>query len=84
VEGNRNFTLKLPEPLLHKLRVYAARRNQTMTDVINEAIRKTVEDDNEYEQAKQRLLTHLKNPPNLGTHGRITWTRDEIHDRRLR
>ena len=35
----------------------------------------------QYERAKQRLLARLENPPDLGTNGKITWTRDEIHER---
>lgn len=34
-----------------------------------------------YEQAHKRWLRDLKNPRNLGLGGKITWTRDELHER---
>lgn len=30
---------------------------------------------------QRRALSSLKRPPNLGTRGRRTWTRDELHER---
>jgi plasmid stability protein len=83
VKGHKNVTLSLPEPLLRKFRIYAATHDKSMTSLMTEAIRKMVEPahDKAYEEAKQRLLARLENPPDLGTHGKITWTRDEIHER---
>jgi len=77
----QNVTLSLPQPLLRKFRVYAAERNQSMTELMIEAIRRMVDEDDSREAARQRLLKRLENPPNLGTHGVIPWTRDEIYDR---
>jgi hypothetical protein len=34
-----------------------------------------------YEQAYRRWRRDMKTPPNLGTFGKITWTRDELHER---
>jgi hypothetical protein len=73
----------MPEPLLEELRISAAKRKQSMTTFIHNAIRKAIEHEGEYERAKKRMLARLENPPDLGTHGRITWTRDELHDREL-
>jgi hypothetical protein len=85
VKGHKNVTLSLPEPLLRKFRIYAATQNKSMTSLMTEAIQKIVEPhDEEYQKAKERLLARLENPPNLGTNGKITWTRDEIHDRGIR
>jgi len=74
-------TLSLPKPLLRKFRVYAAERNQSMSSLLAEEIRKLVTKDEEYEKAKRRFLARLKNPPGLGTGGKITWTRDELYER---
>jgi len=38
----------------------------------------------ERERAKRSLLARLKKPPDLGTYGKITWTRDEIYELRGR
>ncbi len=34
-----------------------------------------------YELARKRALRDLRNSRDLGTHGNITWTRDELHER---
>jgi predicted transcriptional regulator len=80
----KNFTLRIPDGLLAKLRVYAAGRNESVTTVINAAIRQTVSAHDERDAAKRRILERLKNPPDLGTHGKIDWTRDELYYRVVR
>jgi len=35
----------------------------------------------EYERARRRFLARMKKGYNLGTNGRVTWTRDELHER---
>jgi plasmid stability protein len=80
---NRNLTINLPEPLIRKLRVCAAERNQSMTAVVKEAIERTVDDNREAARkaAGKRLVERLRNSPNRGIGGKITWTRDELYDR---
>jgi predicted nucleic acid-binding protein len=34
-----------------------------------------------YGRARRRAADLLENPPNLGTFGKTTWTRDELHER---
>jgi hypothetical protein len=79
--GYKNVTLSLPEPLLRKFRVYAASHNQSMTSLVVEAMRKLVENEEEEELAHRRFVELMKNAPDRGTGGKITWTRDEIHER---
>ena len=79
--NNRNLTVNLPEPLLRKLRVCAAMRNESMTAVIREAIERAVEESGEGQKAARRLVRRLKNSPDRRVGGRIAWTRDELHER---
>jgi len=81
VKEHRNVTLSLPEPLLRRLRVYAATRNESMTSVAAEAIRALIERDESSAAANRRLLERMRNAPDRGIGGKITWTRDEIHER---
>jgi predicted nucleic acid-binding protein len=39
------------------------------------------EGDDAYDRARERALEDLKNPRDLGTFGKINWTRDELHER---
>jgi plasmid stability protein len=81
--GHKNLTLSLPEPLLQRLRVYAAQHNRSMTELMEQAIRKMIVEDTEgkYEAAHKRLVEQMRNAKPLGTGGKITWTRDELHER---
>ena len=81
MKDHRNVTLSLPEPLLRKFRVHAASRNQSMSAIMTEAIRNLTERDDRVEAANRRLIAQIRNAPDLGTHGKITWTRDELHGR---
>ena len=77
---HKNVTLSLPEPLLRKFRVYAAKQNKSMTNIMTEAIERMVQPDDEYEAARKRLIEGMRNARDLGTGGKITWTRDELYD----
>lgn len=76
-----NVTLSLPDALLHKFRIYAATRNQSMTSLAAQAIRDLMERDQQTAAAKRRFLGRIRNAPDRGTGGTIRWTRDELHER---
>ena len=79
--AHKNVTLSLPEPLLRRFRVYAASRNQSMTQLMAEAIRTLMDKETERLAANRRILARMENARDLGTGGVITWTRDELHER---
>ena len=81
MKAHRNVTLSLPEPLLRRLRVYAATRNESMTSVMAEAIRALMERDEQTAAANRRLIERMRNAPDRGTGGVIGWTREEMHER---
>jgi hypothetical protein len=81
VKTHKNVTLSLPEPLLRKFKVYAASRNRSMTNLVAEAINKLISQDDRTEKARRDFLESIRNAPDRGTKGRITWTRDELHER---
>ena len=78
---HKNVTLSLPEPLLRRFRVFAAERNQSMTSVMAEAIQGMIDADAQSERSKRRFLERIRNAPDRGTGGRITWTRHELYER---
>ena len=73
------MTLSLPEPLLRRFRVYAAERNESMTSLMSEAIRKMMDENGEAERAKRRMIERMRNSPNRGV---IPWNREEIYEQR--
>jgi hypothetical protein len=78
---HQNVTLSLPEPLPRRFRIHAASRNQSMTSLMAEGIRQMLDQERDSEKTKHRLLRRMSNAPGRGTRGRITWTREELHDR---
>jgi metal-responsive CopG/Arc/MetJ family transcriptional regulator len=81
VKDQTNVTLSLPEGLLRRFRVYAASRNQSMSSLMTIAVRQMIDQDAQTRAAKRRFLERIRNAPDRGTKGRITWTRDELHER---
>jgi HAMP domain-containing protein len=79
--SHKNVTLSLPEPLLRRFRVYAAERNESMTHLMAEAIRKMLDEQGDAEKAKRRMLDRMRNSPGRGTGSKITWTRAELYER---
>jgi hypothetical protein len=52
-----------------------------MTSVMSEAIRKLMDQDEQRDKAKRRFLERIRNAPDRGTGGRVSWTRDELYER---
>jgi len=78
----QNVTLSLPKLLLKKAKVIAARREKSLSELLRESLEEKVREANGYKKARQKQLKLLKEGLDLGTKGRITTTRDEVHDRR--
>jgi plasmid stability protein len=79
---SRNLTINLPEPLIQKLRIHAAKNNRSMTAVVKEAVERVVDEDAEAARAAgRRLVERLRKSPGRGIGGKITWTRDELYER---
>ena len=81
MSNHKNVTLSLPEPLLRRFRVYAAERGESMTSLMTQAIQKMIAEDQQYEKAKRRFLERIRNAPDRGIGEKISWTREEVHDR---
>ena len=77
----QNVTLRLPTALLRRLKRLAAERETSISALLVAALDDAVGRDRRYDAAKLRALSLLRQPLNLGTHGRIPWSRDELHQR---
>ena len=77
----QNVTLSLPKTLLRKAKIVAAQEEKSLSELMREVLRGKVEQQTGYERAKQRHLALLKKGLNLGTKGRSSYTREELHDR---
>ena len=79
---NQNITLAVPKTLLRKFKRLAVDREKSVSAFVRELMEDALRSTDSYEQARKQALEDLKRPLDLGTHGKITWTRDELHERR--
>ncbi len=77
----RNITLSIPDDVLRRLKIAAAKRETSVSAMLTEALRQLVDEEDGYAEARRRMLADLKTGYKLGTQGRIPWTREELHER---
>jgi ribbon-helix-helix CopG family protein len=78
----QNITLALPKELLRRLKRLAMDRETSVNSLMRELAEDALRRGDSYERARNQALDDLRHPRNLGTQGKPTWTRDEIHERR--
>ena len=77
--SKQNITLSLDKDLIRQARLLSARKSTSISKLLSEELERLVRDDEQYEQAKRRALAAMKRGFDMG--GRITATRDQLHDR---
>jgi hypothetical protein len=81
VGQTQNITLSVPRELLKTIKRLAADRETSVSALLTEALARLADEDRRYSAARKRALTALGVPPSLGTGGRASWTRDQLHER---
>lgn len=81
VADNQNITLSVPRELLKRVKRVAADRDTSVSALMTEALDRLADEDRRYAAARKRALAALKSVRSLGTQGRRTWSRDELHER---
>jgi len=77
----QNITLAIPKDLLQKAKRIAVDRHQSVSGLLTAMIVDLVSSEESYVQARDRQLALLATGLDLGTQGRVSWTRDELHER---
>jgi predicted transcriptional regulator len=81
MEERQNITLSLPVALLRRVKRLAAQRETSVTALMVEALRRVSDEDQRFAAARRRNLAALAAARALGSGGRASWTRDELHER---
>lgn len=81
MSDTQNITLSLPRALLKRVKRVAADRDTSVSALMTEALDRLTDEDRRYSAARKRALAALRSPRSLGTKGRRTWSRDELHER---
>lgn len=77
----QNITLSISRDVLKRVKRLAVERETSISALMIEALTRLTDEDRRYAAARRRALAAMKNAPSLGTRGRRTWTRDELHER---
>lgn len=80
--NRQNLTISLPRSLLRKAKVFAARKEKSLSELLREALEERIREETGYERARQRQVRLLRTGYDLGTKGRIATSREELHARR--
>ncbi len=76
------ITLSLPTDIVRDVERIAHERNISIDRLMAELLSQLVQLDAEYTAAKEDHLSILAKNFNLGTNGKQSWSRDDLHERR--
>jgi predicted transcriptional regulator len=77
----RNVTITIPQDLLRQLKIVAAKQDTSISAMVTKALRQIADEENGYAKARRGMLEDLRKGFSLGTRGKISWTRDDLHER---
>jgi hypothetical protein len=80
--ASANVTVSLPSELIKEARHIAVERGLSLSALVADIIRNLVTTEDEHEASMKRLMKILDKGFHLGTNGHISWTREELHERR--
>jgi hypothetical protein len=78
----QNVTLSISKHLLKQAKIMAASQDKSLSQLLRETLEQRVREESDYDKARKRQLRLLKRGFDLGTKGRISTSRDELHVRR--
>ncbi|MEW6003500.1 MAG: CopG family transcriptional regulator [Nitrospirota bacterium] len=77
----QNNTLSLPREILKKGKMLAAKRGISLNELVRELLQISTESDEGYRTSADRQIKRMKEGIHLGTRGKISWKRDQLHQR---
>jgi ATP-dependent protease Clp ATPase subunit len=78
----QNITLSIPKDILKKVKYLAIERNTSVSGLLALHLKEIAARDDAYRRAKTRQLEMMTKGFDLIGRGKISWTGDDIHDRR--
>lgn len=78
----QNVTLSLPKATVKKAKVLALKEDKSLSALIRESLEEKIRKDTGYKEAMDREISLMEQGFDLGTGGRKTWSREELHERR--
>jgi hypothetical protein len=81
-KDGRNITLYLSRSLIQKAKVMAVKEDKSLSAFMTDALEEKVKKESGYKKAKKRQLKLLEKGFDLGTQGKISLSRDKLHERK--
>jgi metal-responsive CopG/Arc/MetJ family transcriptional regulator len=78
----QNVTLSLPKALLRKAKTLAVKKDKSLSDLLRETLEEKVKEETGYQRARNRQIALMEKGFNMGTKGKISISREELHERR--
>ena len=77
----QNVTLALPKETLQKVKQLAARQHTSISRLLTNTLEEMLASQENYDRARERQRMTLQKGFDLGTEGKITWKREDLHER---
>jgi hypothetical protein len=77
----QNITLSLPREVLKKGKILAAEKGISLNELVKQLIQMNAQEEEGYRVSGERQAKRMKEGVNLGTKGKISWRRDQLHQR---
>ena len=77
----QNVTLSIPKDVLRRAKLLAVERGTSLSGLLVQALQDAVVRADRYDRARKRHLASLEEVMDLGTEGKATWRREELHGR---
>ena len=77
----QNVTLALPKETLQKIKQLAARQHTSISRLLTNTLEEMLASQENYDRARERQRMTLQKGFDLGTEGKITWKREDLHER---
>lgn len=78
----QNVTLSLPKALLKKAKTLAVMEDRSLSELLRETLEEKVKEATGYQRAKERQIALMEKGVDLGSKGKITFSREELYERR--
>ncbi|PIQ94084.1 MAG: CopG family transcriptional regulator [Nitrospirae bacterium CG_4_10_14_0_8_um_filter_41_23] len=78
----QNVTLSLPRLLLKQAKTLAAKEDKSLSAFLKESLEEKIRKTTGYKEAKERQIRLMRKGFDFGIKGRLTISREEIHERR--
>ena len=78
----QNITLAVPKDVLRRIKHLAVQKDKSVSRMLTEALIELVVREDQYMQARTHHSNTLAQVRDLGTEGRVSYAREDLHDRR--